>query len=93
MCIGAFSQDALHMRYNAQKPAKISFLAACWRSSNEDGMAGEEANQTFEFEVRDKQEQIKNEENPSAEVDVILQRIKECHGESVAKAFEGEKPN
>lgn len=56
-------------------------------------MEGEEANQTFEFEVGDKQEQIKNEENPRAEVDVILQRIKECYGESVVKAFEGEKPN
>lgn len=56
-------------------------------------MEGEEANQTFEFEVGAKQEQITNEENPRAEVDVILQRIKECYGESVVKAFEGEKPN
>ena len=54
-------------------------------------MANENANQTFEFEVEDTQEQreSKNEECPSAAD--ILKQIRECYGESVAKAFEGEK--
>jgi len=54
-------------------------------------MANEDANQTFEFEVEDKQEQreSKNEESPSTAD--ILKRIRECYGERVAKAFEGEK--
>ena len=54
-------------------------------------MASEVANQTYEFEVEDKQEQreSKNEESPSAAD--ILRRLRECYGESVAKAFEGEK--
>lgn len=54
-------------------------------------MANEDANQTFEFDVEDKQEQgeSKNEESPSAAD--ILKRIRECYGENVAKAFEGEK--
>ena len=54
-------------------------------------MANEVANQTFEFEVEGKQEkrESKNEESPSAAD--ILKRIRECYGESVAKAFEGEK--
>ena len=56
-----------------------------------EAMANEDANQTFEFEVEDKQEQreSKNKESPSAAD--ILKRIRECYGESVAKAFEGEK--
>ena len=91
MGISAYSQDVL--RYKTQKPAKIFLsclpvnevhLAKC-------AMANEDANQTFEFDVEDKQEQgeSKNEESPSAAD--ILKRIRECYGESVAKAFEGEK--
>lgn len=45
-------------------------------------------NQTNE---EDKQEKIENEENPSAEE--ILKRIKNCYGEDVGKAFQGEKFN
>ena len=55
-------------------------------------MANEDANQTFEFEVEDKQEQREsnlNEESPSTAD--ILKRIRGCYGKSVAKAFEGEK--
>ena len=65
------------------------FFLSCLPVDEE--MANEVANQTFEFEVEDKQEQreSKNEESPSAAD--ILKRIRECYGESVATAFEGEK--
>ena len=49
------------------------------------------AKQTFEFEVEDKQEQRESKNEESLSVANILKQIKECYGESVAKAFEGEK--
>ena len=91
MRISAYSQDVL--RYKTQKPAKIflSCLPVDEVPLVKRAMANEDANQTFEFEVEDKQEQkeSKNKESPSAAD--ILKRIRECYGESVAKAFEGEK--
>lgn len=91
MRISAYSQDVL--RYKTQKPVKIflSCLPVDEVHLAKRAMAKEDANQTFEFDVEDKQEQgeSKNEESPSAAD--ILKRIRECYGESVAKAFEGEK--
>lgn len=91
MRISAYSQDVL--RYKRPKPAKIflSCLPVNKVHLAKRAVANENANQTFEFEVEDKQEQreSKNKESPSAAD--ILKRIRECYGESVAKAFEGEK--